>query len=174
MAINMISDEIARHHADNFLRLLDQAMASDFLSPATLVLNAMDALYEILTTTETNTGYAVQNHPSNGDQIDIMHGVTKEFWDATLYDDELRTQNNISFWDLETSRMTFLITLGSQVLINLPQTREEVRLHVKREVANVFNHRNYYQAQFVLIFIDYNLIDGEYAQTNELGQMLIV
>lgn len=174
MSLEKLSPSFACDMAANFFKELDKAMCSDFIGPQQIVLNGLDALYDILTQTEVGVGYVVMNAWENGNQIDLLHGVTKEYWDAVVYDEDLRSGNNILFFDLESSRQSFLITLGTQVLLNVPKTAEEARLHLKRHVASVFNGMNFYRARFRLVFIDYNAFDGEYLETDDLGDMLVV
>ena len=128
-----------------FLEFLDKTMSSDNCGPQQLVLDVLDALYDLFTEVDTDCGFKVSNHPLNGNEIDLFHEVTKKYWDSVIFDEDLRSGNNISFFDIDDSRKSFLIVLGSQVLSNVPENLEEVRKHIKLQVANVFNGKNFFK-----------------------------
>lgn len=155
-----------------FLDLLDKAMASDLCGPQQLVLNALDSLYELFVDIETDGGFKVSNNFYNGNEIDLFHEVTKEYWNSVIFDEDLRSGNNISFFDIEDSRKTFLVVLGSEVLTNVPNDVEEVRKHIKQRVANVFNGNNFFNVKFSLTFIGNNLFTAEAWETLDLADLI--
>ena len=170
MTTKLLTFEQSRPFAEKFFSLLDKSMKSDLAGPQQLVLLAMDALYEMFTTTEASAGWAVRNIPENGGDVDLFNGTPKELWDAVLYDN---THTTISFFDTEASRETFLVVLASQVLANVPSTPEEARLHVKRQVVSLFNGMNQYHLRFELVYIDYNMVEGEFYETQDLAELLV-
>lgn len=160
--------------ADLFFSKIDKIIENDLKSPPQMALDVIDALHEMFTTQESSNGFAVKNTWDNGDDADILKDVTKEYWDAVIYDDMLRSGNNISFFDLENSRKSFMIILGACILTNIPEDLIAARLHIKRQIAATFNGMNFYNKGFRLTYIDYNFIDGESSETDDISGYLIV
>lgn len=162
----------SRDKAMVFLRFLDENMSSDIRGPQQIVLDVLDALHTLFVEIKGDSGFKVSNNPYNGNEVDLFHEVTKNYWDAILFDEDLRSGNNISFFDIDDSRKTFLVVLGTQLLTNVPDDVEEVRKHVKQQVANVFNGKNFFNVKFTLTFIAEMLMSGETWETVDLADLI--
>ena len=94
-------------------------------------------------------------------------------WFLHLYNPTLDF-SNISLFTVEDARKWFLETLSVNLLANVPEDKEEAAKHVKRHIYSMFNGSNRNHLKFDLIYMDYNIFEGEYAETTDLGDFLIV
>lgn len=159
-------------YAESFVTALDQAI-QQAVSPADMTSKATDALFEMFAEPSIGGGFYVRPHEQTGIQTDIFDGIEKEEWFLHLYNPTLDF-SNISLFTVEDARKWFLETLSVNLLANVPEDKEEAVKHVKRHIYSMFNGSNRNHLKFDLIYMDYNIFEGEYAETTDLGDFLIV
>ena len=158
--------------AQKFLERLRKAM-TDQPSGNHCALAAMSELYEILTEVSNSYGWCVSVDTVPGLDFDLFDGVTREEWDAMIEacDQDLTSLNTNS---IEASRKAFMETLVLQVLTNVPPDVEKAKYHILANIASVFNGMNIPGLRFALTFIDYDMFDGDFAESQNLADLLVV
>ena len=159
-------------YAQSFVTALDQAI-QQAVSREDMTSKATDALFEMFVEPSVGGGFYVRPHEQTGIQTDIFDGTEKEEWFLHLYNPTLDF-SNISLFTVEDARKWFLETLSVNLLANVPQDKEEAAKHVKRHIYSMFNGSNRNHLKFDLIYMDYSIFEGEYAETTDLGDFLIV
>lgn len=176
MTIKIITDQsVNEQRAKEFFAHIDEVMNRQGFPINVLAFAVIDKIYDLVSNVDTGVGYVVSNSPENGIvSTDLFNGCSYEEYAGVINDVYKYTSADVSFFDIESSRKTFLFILGQQVLSNLPNTWPEAVLHVKRNVASLFNGFNFYKVRFELVYLDHNLMDEEYYSTPDLGDLLVV
>ena len=173
MTIHTItSQESLQEAAKEFLARLEKSMEKGSNSKEGILL-AMDELYTMLTEVNTVSGWIVKMDPSVGTTFDIFDGYKKDEWEKNLYNSDWDF-TNLKFYNTEEAAISFLAILGYQVLNNVPETKEEAIRHMKLNVASLFNGANRFSVKFDLHYTDYSFFEGEYGETLDIGDQLIV
>ena len=165
----------AQAFAADFLDQISKAMDGDHKGAGYMAFAGLDKFYDLLTNTDENMGYIVYNHPDNGHiGTDLMMGATLAEWTDILTDPSRFTSKDISFFDVDSSRRSFLIMVAQKVTTNIPKNPADVRLHVLRAIGNVFMGAQFYFEGFPgfqLVYIDLTL--EEPLETKDMSSYLV-
>lgn len=134
---------------------------------------ASDWLFETFAEVTPGGGFVVRPLDTNGIQADIFDGMESHEWFQHMYN-PTGDFTGISLWTVDEARKWFLEALSFGMLNNVPHEKEEAIKHIKRHIYSLFNGANRFNLQFDLIYVDYSIFDGEYAETMNLGDLLIV
>lgn len=159
-------------YGQKFLERFDKAMA-DQPSGNHCALKAMDCLYETLTEVSNSFGWKVCIATNPGLDFDLFDGMTREEWNTLINECE-QDLTNLHLTNMETARKTFMELLVLQVLTNVPQDMEAAKKHIKINIASLFNGSNMAHIQFALVYTDYDMLDGSFGESENLGDYLIV
>lgn len=176
MFIKRVADQKTNElRAKEFFDEIDKVMNRPFQHINALVFHTLDRIYNLVSNDEVSVGYCVYNAPENGlAETDLFLQCSLEDYRAAVDDATNFTGSDISFFNIEASRKTFLSLLAQQVTTNIPTTLPEAIRHVKMQVASLFNGFNFYQVRFELVYIDTSLFDEDYFSTSDLGDLLVV
>ena len=159
----------------NFIAELKKAMQNR--TPAQTVASAaLEKLYNMLCEIEPNNGFVVRHLESQGPYVDIFDDTEMDnlqTWMDTIYGFN-GDRSNWSFFSLKDTQKYFLELLGFQVLTNIPKDEEQAIRHVCVMVASLFNGANPEGVRFELHFVDYSIVDGEWGESTDISDYLIV
>lgn len=158
--------------AKTFHRELDEAMA-DAKNHLEVTVKALDKLWELFAEPGGDTGFFVRCPEDAGPHFDVFDGMEYLEWNKILFQDD-RDTSQLSFFSVEEAQRYFLIILGNQVNPNVPHDIEQAKIHVKRQIFSMFNGMNQLHTKFDLLYVDYNMFDGEYAESTDISELLLV
>ena len=166
------NSEALQVYASDFTKTLDAHMHGA-MSGAEMSSKALDGLFDMFSEITPSGGFMVRPHADIGVQADIFDGIEKETWFLHLYNPTLDF-SGISLYTVDEAQKWFLETLSVNLLANIPKDLEEAAKHIKRHIYSMFNGSNRNHLKFDLVYVDYQIFAGEYTESMDLGDFLIV